>query len=144
MIKYIFSSEVFIDLQNAQGLMVGISPRDIMQHLQDTFCDDEEKETEILLQEDRMKVKYDPSELPQAYFAKLQNAKTILTFLNKTVTDRRLIRAGINQFEKHADLYTAVDEWKQKLTAYKTWPNLKTFFAKQITTALQRKREEEH
>ena len=138
MIKYIFPSEVFIDLQNSQGLMVGKTPVEIMEHLKDTFCDDEEIEKEILMQEDNLKVKYNPAELPQAYFAKLQNAKTILMFLKETASDKKLIRFAVNQFEKHADLYTAIDEWKRKIAANKTWSNFKSFFSKQITMMKKR------
>ena len=42
MIKYIFPEPVFLDLCDDQGQLVGTTPKAIIQHLQDTFCDDEE------------------------------------------------------------------------------------------------------
>eukprot|EP00978_Attheya_sp_CCMP212_P013272 scaffold33382_cov34-Attheya_sp.AAC.6 len=50
MIKYIFLEPVFLDLCDDQGQLVGKTPKEIIQHLQDTFCDDEEAEEEILKQ----------------------------------------------------------------------------------------------
>ena len=133
MIKYIFPEPVFLDLCDDQGQLVGTTPKAIIQHLQDTFCDDEESEEEILKQYKIMNVKYDPSDLVQVYFKALQDARTILASLNETVHDKVLIRQGIDQFNKHMDLNDSVDEWKKKLTADKTWQAFKTHFSKAIT-----------
>ena len=43
MVKYIFRPAVFLDLQNSQGLMVGKMPQDIVDQLQDSYCNEEEK-----------------------------------------------------------------------------------------------------
>jgi hypothetical protein len=133
MIKYIFPEPVFLDLCDDQGQLVGTTPKEIIQHLQDTFCDDEESEEEILKQYKIMNVKYDPSNLVQVYFKALQDARTILASLNETVHDKVLIRQGIDQFNKHMDLNEAVDEWKKKPTVDKTWQAFKTHFSKAIT-----------
>eukprot|EP00978_Attheya_sp_CCMP212_P032195 scaffold124342_cov40-Attheya_sp.AAC.3 len=53
-------------------------PKEIVQHLQDTFFDDEESEEDILKQYKIMNIKYDPSDLVQVYFKALQDARTIL------------------------------------------------------------------
>jgi hypothetical protein len=133
MIKYIFPEPVFLDLCDDQGQLVGKTPKEIIRHLQDTFCDDEEAEEEILKQYKIMNVKYDPSELVQVYFKALQDARTILASLNETVNDKVLIRQGIDQFNKHMDLNESVDEWKKKLAVNKTWTEFKTHFSKAIT-----------
>jgi hypothetical protein len=103
MIKYIFPEPVFLDLCDDQGQLVGKTPQQIIQHLQDTFCDDEETEEEILKQYKIMNVKYGPSELVQVYFKALQDTRTILASLNETASDKVLIRQGINQFNKHIE-----------------------------------------
>jgi hypothetical protein len=104
-----------------------------MQHLQDSFCDDEEAEEEILKQCKIMNVEYDPSALVQVYYKALQDARTILVSLQETVADKVLIRQGIDQFNKHMDLNDAVDEWKNKTAADKTWKAFKTHFSKAVT-----------
>jgi hypothetical protein len=74
MIKYIFPEPVFLDLCDDQGQLVGKNPQEIMQHLQDSFCDDEEAEEEILKQYKIMNVQYDPSAL--VYKSILKRYKT--------------------------------------------------------------------
>jgi hypothetical protein len=133
MIKYIFPEPVFLDLCDDQGQLVGKTPQEIMQHLQDSFCDEEEAEEEILKQYKIMNVKYDPSALVQVYFKALQDARTILVSLQETVADKVLIRQGIDQFNKHMDLNDAVDEWKNKNAPNKTWKIFKTHFSKAVT-----------
>jgi hypothetical protein len=133
MIKYIFPAPVFLDLCDDQGQLVGKTPQEIMKHLQDTFCDDEEAEDEILKQYKVMNVKYDPSDMVQVYFKALQDARTILVSLSETVNDKVLIRQAIDQFNKHMDLNESVDEWKKKLAVNKTWTEFKTHFSKAIT-----------
>ena len=128
MIKYIFPEPVFLDLCDDQGQLVGKTPQEIMKHLQDSFCDDEEMEEEILRQQNIMGVKYDPSMLIQVYFKALQDARSILVSLKETVDDKVLIRQGIDQFNKHMDLNDAVDEWKKKATNTKTWKAFQTHF----------------
>jgi hypothetical protein len=133
MIKHIFPEPVFLDLCDDQGQLVGKTPQEIMKHLQDSFCDEEEAEEEILKQYKIMNVKYDPSALVQVYFKALQDARTILVSLQETVADKVLIRQGIDQFNKHMDLNDAVDEWKDKDAANKTWRAFKTHFSKAVT-----------
>jgi hypothetical protein len=60
MIKYIFPEPVFLDLCDNQGQLVGQTPKQIIKHLQDTFCNDEENKEEILKQYKIMNLKYDP------------------------------------------------------------------------------------
>jgi hypothetical protein len=95
MIKHIFPAPVFLDLCDEQGQLIGKTPQDIIQHLQDTSCDSEEAEEEILKQYKGMNTKYDPSELIQVYYKALQDARTILVALSETVSDKVLIRQGI-------------------------------------------------
>jgi hypothetical protein len=80
-----------------------------------------------------MNVKYDPSDLVQVYFKALQDARTILVSLQENVADKVLIRQGIDQFNKHMDLNDAVDEWKNKDAADKTWRAFKSHFSKAVT-----------
>jgi hypothetical protein len=133
MIKHIFPAPVFLDLCDDQGQLVGKTPQEITKHLQDSFCDDKEAEEEILKQHKIMNVKYDPSDLVQVYFKALQDAQTILVSLQETVADKVLIRQGIDQFNKHMDLNDAVDDWKNKPAADKTWKAFKTHFSKAVT-----------
>ena len=60
-----------------------------------------------------MTVKYEPADMVQVYLKSLQDAHTILVYLEETVTDRVLIRHSINQFKNNMDLNETVDEWKK-------------------------------
>lgn len=57
--------------------------RCMIEHLQEQYDDDEDKQAEILIQEENLNVKYDPSEIPQAYFKSLQETQAILLFLDE-------------------------------------------------------------
>ena len=50
MIKYIFPEPVFLDICNNEGQIVGKTRRQIIKHLQEKFCDDEETEEKNLKQ----------------------------------------------------------------------------------------------
>ena len=140
MLRHIFPAAAFLDLENTQGVMVGKTPREIIKHLQDVFCEDEEKEAEVLVQEEKLvRAAYNPDELPHAYFKELQDAKTMLVFLKESVPDKKLIWHAINQFNKRPDLHHAVDEWVKKATATKTWPALKAHFLKATVENKKRK-----
>jgi hypothetical protein len=91
MIKYIFPEPVFLDLCDDQGQLVGKTPQEIMQHVQDSFCNEEEAVEEILQQYKIMNVKYDPSDLVQIHFKALQDTRTILLSLQEKVADKVLI-----------------------------------------------------
>ena len=58
--------------------------------------------------------------------------------LKETVQDRKLIRQALTEFNKHVDLHKAVDEWKLKFPAQKTWSLFKIHFTKAII--IRRKR----
>ena len=63
----------------------------------------------------------------------MQNTKTTLVFLQENVSDKQLIRQALDQFDEHADLHQAVDDWKNKPAADKTWNKFKIHFSKEIT-----------
>ena len=54
MLKHIFPKATFLDLENNQGVMIGKTLRQIVKHLQDTFCEEKEKEAEVLIQEKKL------------------------------------------------------------------------------------------
>ena len=138
MIKYIFLEPVFLDLCDDQRQIDGKSLQDIIQHLHDTFCDDEEKEKEILKQYKAMHVAYNPSEFIQIYYKALQDSRTILIALKEIINDKIFIRQAIDQFNKRIDLNEAVDDWKKTTAPNKTWKNFKIHFAKAITKEQKR------
>ena len=118
--------------------MVGKPPRQIIDHLQDSYCDEEEKEDDIIKQEEHLKIPYDPAELPHTYLACLPHSRMILVCLKETVQDRKLIRQALREFNKHADLHASVDEWKLKSATDKTWDAFKIHFPKAIITHRKR------
>ena len=100
--------------------MVVKTPREIIAHLQESYCDEEEKEAEIIKQEGNLKITYNPAELPQTYFVFLRHAQMILVSLKETINDRELIIKALTEFNKHVDLHHTVNKWKSKPTVDKT------------------------
>ena len=78
MIKYILPNPVFLNLRNNEGQLVGETTQQIINHLQENFCDEEETEEKIFKPYKEMKVKYNPADMVQVYFKALQDARTIL------------------------------------------------------------------
>lgn len=92
MLNHIFPKATFLDLKNNQGVMIGKTPRQIVKHLWDTFCKEEEKEAEVLVQENKLvESKYNPDEQPQAYFKDLEDVRTMIVFLDEVITEKRLV-----------------------------------------------------
>ena len=119
MIKYIFSEPAFLNLCDNEGQLVGNKTQKIIKQLQENFCEDEETEEETLKQYKKMNIKYDPDDMVQVYFKALHDARTILMYLQETVTDRLLLSQYIFQFNKHMNLNEAVEEWeKSRLRKY--------------------------
>ena len=81
MLQYIFSDSSFLDLEDDQGQMIGTSPNEILVHLLDTNVGTEDMDKEITTIEETLRSKYDPSEMPQVYFKKLQTCKILLVQL---------------------------------------------------------------
>ena len=78
-----------------------------------------------------MNVNYNPDDMVQVYFKALQDARTILVYLQETVTERVLIFKAVDQFNKHIDLNEAVNEWKN-IAPQKAWKKLKMHFIKAL------------
>ena len=57
-----------------------------------------------------MNVTYEPAELVQVYFKAMQDALTILVYLQETVAEKVLIFKGIYQFNKHMSLNKDIDD----------------------------------
>ena len=110
---------------------MGKTPQQIIKHLQENFCDEEETEEEIIKQYKKMNVKYDPADMVQVYFEELQDALTILLYLQDTVTNKVLIRQVIYQFNKHMDINESVEAWKN-IASQKSWKKFKMHFTKAV------------
>jgi hypothetical protein len=139
MIKYIFDKSCFLDLEDAQGQMIGHTPHDILSHIYTANVEEEDHDDEIIVIEERMRQEYDPNEQPQVYFRELQTCRTLLLHLQVDCQEKTLIRTAMNQFQKQMDLNDAVDRWKEKETHLKTWMAFKAFFGKEIRKNKNRK-----
>ena len=105
----------------------------IIKHLQESFCNYGETEEEILKQYRKINVTYNHADLVQVYFKALQDARTILLYLQGTVVYKVIIFQGIYQFNNHMNLNEAVDDWKKKTASPKTWNAFKAHFTKEVT-----------
>jgi hypothetical protein len=63
-----------------------------------------------------MRTSYDPSEMPQVYYKKLQTGQVMIIQLNVTCHDKTMIRLTLQHFQKQMDINDAADRWKEKET----------------------------
>jgi hypothetical protein len=133
MLHLIFDNEVFLDLQDDQGQVIGHTPKDIIAHIITSYVIDSDYNDIINDEYETMRGPYDPSKMANTYFHMLQAGKRQLAAVKETVTDATLIRLALKQFSLHIDLHEAVEDWTDLPRADRTtWAQFKPFFQKAI------------
>ena len=133
MLEYIFQAEVFLDLQDDQGLLVGYTPQKLVTHLIENFVLEGDYNTAITEQYRIMREPHDPSLMANVYFNTLQTCQRHLAAVDETCPESTMIRHALTQFEIQSDLTDAVDKWKYPTPANRdTWAKFKTHFGKEI------------
>ena len=78
-----------------------------------------------------LKVAYNPDEIVQVFYKKLQNSKLTLAALGDPVNDVELMQCAFELFEVHTDLKDACRDWDWQLAA-PTWAQMMVHFIVEI------------
>ena len=128
-IQACFDVDLFVELET-DGLLLGITPKDVYQHMWTSFLLKVDKDREILKAKELLKVDYDLDRIVQLYYKQVNEARQLLTALNETVTNVEIIRNAYATFEKHIDLEEACRVWNRETQT--AWENMKKYFSKEI------------
>ena len=88
-------------------MLLGITPRDVYQHMWTSFLLKVDKDQEILKAKGLLKVDYNPDRIVQHYYKDINEARQLLPALRETVTDEEVIQHAYATFEKYIDLKEA-------------------------------------
>jgi hypothetical protein len=102
MLQHIFEESCFLDLEDDQGQMIGHTPGEIIAHLIGSNVNLEDYDDEITAIAEGMRTEYDPSEMPQVYYKKLQTGQIMLIQLTIPCDDdNTMIQTAMNQSSKN-------------------------------------------
>ncbi|OEU17011.1 hypothetical protein FRACYDRAFT_239612 [Fragilariopsis cylindrus CCMP1102] len=128
-IQACFDEDLFIELET-DGLLLGVSPHEVYQHMWTNFILQVDKDREILHARELLKADYDPDRIVQHYYKAINEARELLTGLRETVTDAEVMRNAYATFEKNIDLKDACREWNRG--TFTTWEDMRKHFSKEI------------
>ena len=128
-IQACFDEDLFVELET-DGLLLGISPFDLFQHMWTNFILQKDKNREILHAKELLKVEYNPDRIVQHYYKAINEARQLLTGLRETVTDAEVIRNAYATFEKNIDLRDACREWNRGTQT--SWADMRQHFSAEI------------
>ena len=111
-----FTRGLLID-QETDGEVIGHTVIEIYNHIKDNFLLPRDISQEITKTKTDLKVAYDPDDIVQVYYNKLQNSKLTLAALADPITDVELIRCAFETFEVQADLKEACLDWDRQVVA---------------------------
>ncbi|OEU14451.1 hypothetical protein FRACYDRAFT_240995 [Fragilariopsis cylindrus CCMP1102] len=128
-IQACFDEDLFIELET-DGLLLGVSPHEVYQHMWMNFILTVDKDRKILHAGELLKVDYDPDRIVQHYYKAINEARELLTGLRETVTDAEVMRNAYATFEKNINLKDACREWNRGTLT--TWEDMRKHFSKEI------------
>ena len=85
-IQACFDEDLFVKLET-DGLLLGIIPLAVYQHMWTSFLLKVDKDKGILKTKELLKVDYNPDRIVQHYYKQVNKARQLLTALNETVTN---------------------------------------------------------
>ena len=89
-IQACFDEDLFVELET-DGLLLGITPIDVYQHMWTSFLLKVDKDREILKAKELLKVDYNPDRIVQHYYKYINESRQLLTVLKGIVTDEEAI-----------------------------------------------------
>ena len=129
-----FGKALFVDLYQNGLLPVTKTPRELLQHLTDTYALPRDRRRHLEEVDKEFNAPYDPKGTVEAYFMKLQDAETHAALLGQPYTSQQIINKALKQFEIHyeKDAYKAEKKWNEKDSKDQTWENFKTYWKDEI------------
>ena len=99
------------------GQIIGYSPMAICTHIKTSFFLPRHISQEITKTKVDLKVAYNPDEIEQVFYKKLQNSKLTLVALGDPVTEMELMQCAFESFEVHINLKDACRDWDRQPAA---------------------------
>ena len=124
-----FDESLLINLET-DGMVLGVTPMEVFQHMCDNFLLKVDKDQEILKTREVLEVDYDPDRIVQHYYKNISNARQLLTALKETDTEAEIMRNAFAIFKQQIDLKEACREWTRGSGT--TWVDMKKHFSKEI------------
>jgi len=77
---------------------------------------------------------YDPNEPVEAYFMRIQDARSHAALLGQPYTETQVMNKALKQFETHyeKDAYKAEKKWNEKLDSERSWTTFKAYWKDEI------------
>ena len=101
-----FTEGLLMDLET-DGEVIGYTPIEIYDHIKSNFLLPRDVSREITKTRKDLRVGYDPDEIPQIDYKKLQSAMLTLAALGDPVMDVEIMRYAFESFELQSDLKEA-------------------------------------
>ena len=101
-----FTEGLLMDLET-DGEVIGHTPIKIYDHIKSNFLLPRDVSKEITKTRKDLRVGYNPGEIPQIYYKKLQSAMLTLVALGDPVMDAEIMQYAFESFELQSDLKKA-------------------------------------
>ena len=89
-IQAVFEEDLLIDLET-DGMLLGVTPIEVYEHMWNSFLLDVDKDREILKTRELLKVEYDPDRIVQVYYKHISETTILLTALKERVTEAEMV-----------------------------------------------------
>lgn len=127
-----FTEGLLMDLET-DGEVIGHTPIEIYDHIKANFLLPRDVSREITKTRKDLRVGYNPDEIPQIYYKKLQTAMLTLAALGDPVMDGDIMRYAFESFEVQSDLKEACRDWDRRpALPLATWDLMKKHFSVEI------------
>jgi hypothetical protein len=129
-----FGKSMFMDLYVNELLPASITPKDLLQHLTDTYALGADNRRYMEQVEAVFASPYNRKTTVEAYFMRLQDARLNADLLGQPFTEQQTMNKALSQFEKllGKDAYKAEKKWNEKEPIDRTWTQFKIFWKKEI------------
>ena len=113
--------------------VIGFTPIKIYEHIKINFLLPRDVSREITKTRQDLRVAYNPDEIVQIYYKKLNTATLTIAALGDPVVDVEIMRYLFETFELQSDLKEACRDWdRQPLQPLATWTLMKSHFGIKI------------
>ena len=128
-----FGKEMFLDLFHNGLLPTRKTPKDLLQHLTDTYALPRDNRQYLKQVREDFATPHDPKEPVEKYFMRLQEARTHARLLGQPYSAQQIMNQALDQFEaQYSDAYKAEKKWNQKEEKDQTWEKFKTYWKEEI------------
>ena len=129
-----FGKPLFVDLFVNGMLPTARTPKELITHLEATYANTRDYRRFIDEVEKELNAPLNPKEPVEAYFMRLQEAKTHADLLKQAFSETYIMNRALKQFDVHygKSAYKAEKRWNEKPDADRTWSNFKTYWKNEV------------